>query len=635
MKNLSALVLCLGCISAVSNLHAAADLKQSKVTQVVNDVQIISAADQSKKSATVNDDFNMPDILRTGPSSRAELVAPDQTVTRVGANTIFSFDPANRTINLKQGSLLFHSPHGKGGGTIHTGSATASVLGSTLIVTTTASGGFKVLALEDEAEIKFLNGLKQKLQPGQMTFVLPGGNQASPVIIFRLDDLVGNSQLVKGFSRDLPSLPLIQDQINKQLNDIRNGKLGDTGLQVGGDADAKGVQVIDLNTLQQILNQSYRNPEGFDAAISRDANIYQPSLDDASIPTPPHRVFVDAPFLLPDNVYFAGQPFIGFAAKNIFIYSVFDLPLAVDLSPYAALPDFDIVAARNLNISGNVSFIGLSESPSIYFTLVGGRQIRVAPETIIRADVANFEWQSPGELVLDSVNIFNAGGNTAFNIGDGVQINNSLIQTYANLTVRTGGAIRFDDSTLSANSILMNSANSTLEFNTSTASVFAFGVFNAQNDITLADSVLNADPDTGGFSVNSHSGSVNVSGTSVRASSFTLTAGDGIMLDGTGQFFSGGSGATANFTAANTVALNNADFTQYATMNISGHTVNLLNVKFDNVVRIFSDIGQWHNGFAPGYVNDLGGNTWRGNTLSAADGFSGTISGTGVTIGKR
>ena len=60
------------------------------MAQVVNDVQIISAARQSQKSAAVNDVFTMPDILRTGPSSRAELVAEDATVTRVGANTIFS-----------------------------------------------------------------------------------------------------------------------------------------------------------------------------------------------------------------------------------------------------------------------------------------------------------------------------------------------------------------------------------------------------------------------------------------------------------------------------------------------------------------------------------------------------------------
>jgi len=85
MKKLIVLLLCLGCFAAVS-VSSAIDLKQSKITQVVNDVQIISATDQTKKNASVNDIFNMPDILRTGPASRAELVAADETVTRVGAN---------------------------------------------------------------------------------------------------------------------------------------------------------------------------------------------------------------------------------------------------------------------------------------------------------------------------------------------------------------------------------------------------------------------------------------------------------------------------------------------------------------------------------------------------------------------
>src|ERR1039457_5469458 len=147
MKKLCVYSLCLGCVFAASTSHAF-DLKQSKLTQVVNDVQIISAAAQKQKAAAVNDLFAMPDILRTGTASRAERVAQDGTVTRVGANTLFSVDPATPTIELKQGRLLFHSPHGKGGGTIDTGSATASVLGTTRIVTTTSTGGMKVLDLE-------------------------------------------------------------------------------------------------------------------------------------------------------------------------------------------------------------------------------------------------------------------------------------------------------------------------------------------------------------------------------------------------------------------------------------------------------------------------------------------------------
>ena len=125
MKKLTSVLLSAGSLLSVFP-SLALDLKQSKFTQVVNDVQIISAADKSAKPAAVNDIFKIPDIIRTGPGARAELIADDQTITRIGANTIFSFDPASRTVNLKQGSLLFHSPKGKGGGTIQTGSATNS-----------------------------------------------------------------------------------------------------------------------------------------------------------------------------------------------------------------------------------------------------------------------------------------------------------------------------------------------------------------------------------------------------------------------------------------------------------------------------------------------------------------------------
>ena len=330
MKKLSVLTLCLGCVSAVSTSHAI-DLKQSKVTQVVNDVQIISAADQKQKTATVNDVFAMPDILRTGAASRAELVAADETVTRVGANTIFSFDPANRTLDLKQGSLLFHSPHGKGGGTIHTGSATASVLGTTLIVATTPKGGMKVIDLEGSVEVKFLNGLKQKLEPGQMTFILTNGNQLAPVIIFRLDELTANSLLVKGFSQPLDSLPLIQNQIDKQTKLIQSGKATDTGLYAGDDANPNQVQVLDVNTISgsqqkpppvsQAITPTPSPPtptppppvvSDLDLAEGADATINQSSLTDASIPTPPNHLFTTTPFSLTGNSFFGLPVLRGF-----------------------------------------------------------------------------------------------------------------------------------------------------------------------------------------------------------------------------------------------------------------------------------------------------------------------------------
>ncbi|HEX4342128.1 MAG TPA: FecR family protein, partial [Verrucomicrobiae bacterium] len=232
--------------------HAALDLKQSKFTQVVNDVQVIGS-DQNATPAAVDGIFKVPDILRTGPNSRAELTADDQTITRVGANTVFSFDPANRTIDLQKGSVLFHSPKGRGGGTVQTGSATASVLGTTIVVSTTPDGGFKVLVLEGQAEVKFLSGLTQHLSPGQMTFILPGGG-TSPVIVFRLDEQTKGSKLVNGFNHPLDSLGKINDEINNQLKQINKDKLKDTGLEVGDSATSSSVSTVDPSVLQSYFS---------------------------------------------------------------------------------------------------------------------------------------------------------------------------------------------------------------------------------------------------------------------------------------------------------------------------------------------------------------------------------------------
>ncbi len=233
-----------GCFSCFS-IFGAIDLKESKFTQVVNDVQVISTTDNAKHAATVDGLFKMPDVLRTGPSSRAELVAGDNTITRVGANTVFSFDAANRTINLQQGSLLFNTPKGQGGGSIHTAAATAAVLGTTIIVTTTTNGGFKVLTLEGTAEVKFLTGLSQRLHAGQLIFVLPG-SIPGPVVSFRLDQQVSGSKLVSGFSKTLPSLPKINAQITQQTKQIQSGQAQDTGVLAGNSTTSTSMQVINV-----------------------------------------------------------------------------------------------------------------------------------------------------------------------------------------------------------------------------------------------------------------------------------------------------------------------------------------------------------------------------------------------------
>jgi hypothetical protein len=171
-------------------------------------------------------------VIKTGADSRAELIAEDQTVTRVGANTIFSVEANSRDVNIAKGSVLFHSPAGKGGGNIKSAGATASVLGTTLIVGANQSGGFKVMLLEGKGQVTGAGGGASKLNAGQMSFAMPGKAPSQP-LNFALKGQVSGSKLVGGFSKPLASIAKIEAAVAVQQSKLESGKLESTGLMIG------------------------------------------------------------------------------------------------------------------------------------------------------------------------------------------------------------------------------------------------------------------------------------------------------------------------------------------------------------------------------------------------------------------
>jgi hypothetical protein len=215
--------------SLIPTLHAA-PLTESTFTEVINQVMVVAGPDKSATPAHTNELFKAPDRLRTGAASRAELTAPDHTITRVGANTVFSFEAVGRNLDLEQGSVLFHSPKGQGGGTIKSAGVAAAVLGTTLIVSATADGGLKTILLEGKGRVTLPNGKSVKLKGGQLVYVLPGGKTFSPVLDINLENLVEHSLLVQGFADKLPSLPLIEQAIARQNSELAAGNLADTRL---------------------------------------------------------------------------------------------------------------------------------------------------------------------------------------------------------------------------------------------------------------------------------------------------------------------------------------------------------------------------------------------------------------------
>ena len=217
---------------ALANFSAvAAPLTESTFTEIIREANTLNAAGNAT-AAQLNGVLKSPDRVRTGPESRAELTAADNTITRVGANTVFSFSDSGRTLNLEQGSLLFHSPKGNGGGTIKSGGVSAAVLGTTLIVSATTDGGFKVIMLEGSGTVTLPNGKSVKLKAGQMVFIAPGGTEFSDVMNINLQKLIAGSLLVNGFGHPLPSAPLIEKAMKKQNSLIAEGGARDAGRPV-------------------------------------------------------------------------------------------------------------------------------------------------------------------------------------------------------------------------------------------------------------------------------------------------------------------------------------------------------------------------------------------------------------------
>jgi hypothetical protein len=226
---------------------AATPLTESTFTEIIKEAKVVAASTRNATPARTNEVFRVPDLVRAGPDSRVEMTAPDKTITRIGANTVFTFDPGERTIHLQKGSILFHSPAGAGGGTIKYHGTAAAVLGTTFICAVLPDRSFKTLDLEGEVKVTLANGKSVTLQAGEMVIVSPNEDKFGEVMVFSLAQLVPRLLLVMGFSHPLSSMPFIDAAIQRQNAQIAAGTVNHlVSWWVAGDG-------LDLNVKKPTL----------------------------------------------------------------------------------------------------------------------------------------------------------------------------------------------------------------------------------------------------------------------------------------------------------------------------------------------------------------------------------------------
>src|SRR5438046_5976348 len=132
-SNLVAAISLIGTAAGVASLPSVGDQKQDRVTEVIHDVRLL-AGQTAARPATVNDTVHKGTAVRTGTDSRAELTFLDQTLTRLGANTVFSFGAAARTYDLGSGAILISAPKETGTVKVTTGVAICAVSGFTAVL---------------------------------------------------------------------------------------------------------------------------------------------------------------------------------------------------------------------------------------------------------------------------------------------------------------------------------------------------------------------------------------------------------------------------------------------------------------------------------------------------------------------
>ena len=203
-------------LPAVSVVAAESSKKEARVTQVIRDVKLLPS-EASPRPAVVNEKISEDTAVRTGDASRSELTFADLTLTRLGENTIFSFDHAGRNARLDSGSILLRVPKNSGGGSIRTRAVTVGITGTTVIFDFTRLGHGRLSVLEGGARLALVKYPKESVyvRAGQMLDVPAGATTLGKPVNIDLNQLMKTSPLITDFP-PLPSEGLIATAIQDQ-----------------------------------------------------------------------------------------------------------------------------------------------------------------------------------------------------------------------------------------------------------------------------------------------------------------------------------------------------------------------------------------------------------------------------------
>ncbi|MEO6054207.1 MAG: FecR family protein [Chthoniobacterales bacterium] len=197
-------------------------LESAKITRITNKVDIVVAG-KSPVPATVGEIIQGSTGVKTEANSRTELMFPDQTLARLGANTLFSFESGTRNVELKNGILLLQVPKNAGGAKITTAPVTAAITGTTILVQYDPKNknSFSLTVVEGSVKLSSnSNASTVTIGPGKTISYSSDTNKFSVPQNANIGELMKSSNLLKagplGNKDEINAVLALQEQLKAQ-----------------------------------------------------------------------------------------------------------------------------------------------------------------------------------------------------------------------------------------------------------------------------------------------------------------------------------------------------------------------------------------------------------------------------------
>ena len=281
-------LICLALIVVASHSASA-----TTVSFLKNSVYKIDST--NKVTATLNDKVESNTQVGTGEQSMCELSLDDKSVTRIGANAVFTFVEQERLVKCDKGTFLVSKDPETETMTVTTGSVTAAVNGSTVMFDVRGDATHVAVAeTTTGVVVTDKNGKSMTLQSGEGISATPSGMASAAPKSVDVKDLtsssplfteaglapLANDALIKGVASAQASAKAAGMSFTSEINDVVAGRIDSaTALARAGGMDTPGADVADIDTAAGGEAAGSNAPAGSGAGAISGSQQFNPQLN--------------------------------------------------------------------------------------------------------------------------------------------------------------------------------------------------------------------------------------------------------------------------------------------------------------------------------------------------------------------